>query len=231
VDIGIDQSASNVARQWIQANVFSALATAAMEFAVFVLRRAFPASDPDIDQFTAIINFALSPLVLSPLSLVVFALLTGRVLERKLPAFPMRGWVLLHGLIGLAIGGTASFPFDSLLEALVKTGSVASTLVSVFPAVGLGIGITYGAAIGSAEALILRKVAHGLGLWISCSALAGICASLLTLAMLYVRDAITRSGMPPEAFINELLGEATEFVASVLAGFILLPAAQRLRPR
>ena len=230
MDTGIDQSGSNIARLWVKACVLSALANTAAGFIDFVLKHALSVDDHDIGTFTATTYVALAS-VIAALSFVVFALLTGRVLERKLPRFPMRGWIVLHGLIGFVLGVLMSFPYDLLTETLVKAEepeSPSSAFVSVF---AVGIGAVVGAVIGSAQALILRKIAHGLGLWIGCSTLAGICALLLTAAMAYAPGAITGTDVPAATITGELIDEATGFVASVLAGLILLPAVLRLRPR
>ena len=76
-------------------------------------------------------------------------------------------------------------------------------------AVGAAIaGAVGGALFGSLQALILRPAAEGLGLWIACSAIAGVLFLLLVPAVIYG---------PQSGFGQELMVEFSTLVVTILA--------------
>jgi hypothetical protein len=97
------------------------------------------------------------------------------------------------------------------------------TEVVVRLAIGAAVaGAALATIVGSVQALILRPAAEGLGLWIACSAVAGVLFLLLVPAVLYG---------PQTGFGQELMVELGTLVVTVLAAVILLPAVLRLRSR
>jgi hypothetical protein len=153
--------------------------------------------------------------------LLVLGYLSGVVLRTKLPAFPMRNWLALYGVLGAIFGSISAFAWLTP-ESSADVGAVDTDLV-VAVAIGAAIiGVAISAAVGALQALILRAAAAGLGLWIGCCALAGALFWLIVPAVLYG---------PQSGFAQELTVELVTLVVTILAAFILLPAVNRLRPR
>src|SRR5262245_2440896 len=142
----------------------------------------------------------------------IYGFLTGEVLARKLPAFPLRSWIAVNALLGLIYGPLLG------LGLITPTPSDPNPWTSASLAVEyVVIGAIVNAIEGSVQALILRKVAYGVGTWIAYSALAGACWLLI------IPDI-------PGIF-RELTSTATAFLQILCMGLVLLPALLRLRPR
>ena len=81
-----------------------------------------------------------------------------------------------------------------------------------------------GAAIGSLEALVLRRAAEGMRNWIAISALAAAVMVLTAIPVLLFYPA-------DGTFVREVATEGVVFVSAVAGGFVMLLALRRLRPR
>jgi MFS family permease len=215
----VDAGSREHARLWIISNVLSAAANAVAGLIVLVLSRMLSVGDPDSGTLTTTIFLSLTGLF-TALGLALFGFLTGRVLRRKLPAFPMRSWVAFHGVLGLVLGPIASFPLTMPEES--DSEPLTADMTALLAIAAIIVGVILGAAMGSAQALILRKAARGLGAWIGYSALAGMC--------LLAGVPVVAYG-PQTGRASELTVEAAIFFVSVMVGFVLLPAMLRLRPR
>src|SRR5262245_24220246 len=107
------------------------------------------------------------------MALAIFGLLTGRVLDRKLPVFPMRSWIAAHAILGFVYGSilfVVSAPSDAPPTAYDSAWYVAG---------GAALGLMVGLLIGGIQAFVLRRAARGSVLWVGYSALAGL-SSVIT---------------------------------------------------
>jgi hypothetical protein len=158
--------------------------------------------------------------LITALSLAVFSRLTGGVLSRKLPAFPMRSWLVLHVLMG-CVFGMAVAPAHTIPDE-VDPEPLDIETIAVLTAAGIVIGLLLGAGAGLLQALVLRKAARGLTSWIGFSALAG---TMLGITFLVISLA------PQTGLASDIVNEVAGFFAAVIVGLILLPAFRRLQPR
>src|SRR5215470_4843301 len=204
---GVMDAVSRVlARRWIDAIVLSAAIQTAATTLIIILGRMLSAGDSASAALNAIF------LSLAAVATAFFGFLTGQVLDRKLPAFPLRSWIAINVLLGLLYGPLIG------LGAMTPTESDANPWTSASLAAGyLIMGAIVNAVEGSVQALILRKVAYGAGTWVAYCALAGACW------LLVIPDI---AGIP-----RELTSTATGFLQILAMGLIVLPAMLRLRPR
>jgi hypothetical protein len=211
---------SSIGSQWVKANAIGAAINVAVAFSAFLLGQLLGVSDPG----TSVIvrgGFVVVAAAALTFAVVVLGYLSGVVLRSKLPAFPMRTWLLLYGVLGVLFGLISAFAWLTPESAPDTTPTDADLVVAL--AVGAAvIGAGMGAAMGSLQALVLRPAAQGLGRWIACSVLAGTLFLLIVPAVVYG---------PQSAFATELMVELVTLVVTVLAAVILLPAVNRLRPR
>jgi hypothetical protein len=205
--------------RWVKANVYGAFVNAIAGFVSLALGKGLAVSDPGTGTLTTTLFIIVGGMI-TAFSLAVLARLTGAVLARKLPLFPLRRWIELHVylgfVLGLAVSFAATIPEEADPEPL--------TLDVVVLAAGAAamIGAILGAIVGSLQALVLHKAAHGVKTWIRYSALAG---TMLGPAILAV-------GLGPQTwFASEVAAEVGGFIMSVAIGVILLPAVRRLQPR
>ena len=154
------------------------------------------------------------------LGFAVFAWLSGGVLSRKLPVFPMQTWILLHVAAGFALGVLIS-PAATIPEEL-DPEPLEIELIALVTVAAMVVGAVLGALFGSLQALVLRTAARGLGTWIGFSALAGTALAIVVLATYLGPDA---------GLMKEVVGQAAAFMMQVVAAMILLPAVRRLQPR
>jgi hypothetical protein len=213
----MDAVSRQLARLWIYAIVLSAAAETAGFFATVVLSRALAVSDAEAGALTTTV-FVSVGIAVNAAAVVLLGVLTGRVLDCKLPAFPTRSWIAAHALVGVLFGLFASLPFTSPRQHQSWTGESMTTY-----ALGSFIAATiFGLLLGLLQAWALRRTARGLVLWIGCSALAGVCYQL--------RVPIDVYG-PQAGILSELARNGAGFVVAVAQGLVLLPAMLRLRPR
>jgi hypothetical protein len=210
-----DWTDPGIGYRWIKANVYGALAIAVLGLVASAFRT-MAVNDGDIGVAATSLFLAAATFT-TALGLAVWARLTGGTLARRLPGFPVRAWILLHALIGLADG-----VFDATSEIGVVT-------IEPDPDAILGTALTVmvfwtllWAAVGSLQALVLRKVARGVRRWIGYSALAGLVMSPIVLAALY---------WPQAGWRGEFWGELGAAIVTVIIAIILLPALWRLEPR
>jgi hypothetical protein len=202
---------------WIKANALAAMVSAVASLLVFALRHGLGTTDPQAG-IGIWVGFVVAAGVLSGLAGATWGLLTGAVLQRKIPRLPARAWIVLHAALaaGLFVGtellGLA--PIDGAAEPIPAQDTIA---------LGLVLGATAGAVTGAIEALLLGQAARGLGAWVAWSALAYAVFVLMVVAVEGPRA-------EAQAFAEELVNQGTEFVASVLMSLVMLPALRRLQP-
>jgi hypothetical protein len=208
-DLGVD---------WIKANVVAAAATFVLGIATFGLRQILGLPDPNAGAFANALQ-AIAEVLAAATGFAIYAARTGAVLHRKLPDFPPLTWNALHILIGCVVGAVVAFVE---LNAEPARESVAVSSILSIAIGGMMTGAVIGAAAGGMQALVLRKAARDVGDWIRWSALAGTTFGAYALAL-----AIETDQPLTEEVLLQLLGAAV----AIAAGFTMLPAVYRLRPR
>lgn len=206
----MDAESRKLARRWIDAIVLSAAVQTAGSTLVIMLSRMLSVAEADSGALTTI--FLLLAGAITAMAHAIYAFLTGQVLERKLPAFPLRSWIAVNALLGLIYGPLLGLALIAPAESEASPWANPSLAMQY-----VIIGAIVNAIEGSVQALILRKVAYGAGTWIAYSALAGACWLLI------IPDI-------PGIF-RELTSTATAFLQIFAMGLVLLPAMLRLRPR
>jgi len=206
----VNAASRQLARQWIDATVLSAAVQTAGSTLVIILSRMLSVAETDSRAIVAI--FLLLAGVVTALAHGIYGFLIGQVLERKLPAFPLRSWIAVNAMLGLIYGPLLGLGLMTPTDSDPNPWTTASLAASY-----VAIGAIVNAMEGSVQALILRKVAYGAGTWIAYSALAGVCWLLI------IPDI-------PGIFV-ELTTTATAFLQNLSMGLILLPALLRLHPR
>jgi hypothetical protein len=189
-------------------------------FVAFLLGQLLGVNEPDVATVVQVGYVVVATAALT-FGIVVLGYLSGVVLRTKLPAFPMRNWLALYIGMG-AIFGLISASAWLTPESSQDIGPVESDIVATVTFGAAIAGATIAAAIGAAQALILRSAAQGLGLWVPCGALAGTLFALVVPAVLYG---------PQSGFAQELVIELVTLMVTILAAVVLLPAVLRLRPR
>jgi hypothetical protein len=220
VSNGSDDAPPGIASQWVKANAIGGVINLALTFAGFVVGQMLGVNAADASGVIQT-GFVIVAAAALAFGLFVLGYLSGVVLRTKLPAFPMRNWLVLYVVFGAVFGLISAFAWLTP-ENSTDIGPVDTDIV-VGLAVGAAIaGVALSAAIGALQALILRPAAEGLGRWIACCALAGMLFMLIVPAVVYG---------PQSGFAQELTVELVTLVVTVLAAVTLLPAVLRLRPR
>jgi len=213
---------SDLARRWIAANFITMVATAAFGLVGFWVRYLLDVESADA-ALSARICYVAAEIVMTAAGLALYAQLTGAVLRRIVPAFPWRSWIAMHLVIGLVVGaGVGALlaqPGDSEPIDWNDTGFVLFTFALVPVA-----GAVLGAVFGALQALILRRVADGVGPWIAFSSL----AASVTAAI--VVGALPFSPLGP-TFASEAFSQSVDVLGAVIGAVVMLPALRHLRPR
>jgi hypothetical protein len=217
---GPDGTGPPVGSQWIKAHAIGAIINLALTFVAFLVGQALGVNEKGASPVvqTGFIVVATGALAFG---LFVLGYLSGVVLRTKLPAFPMRNWLALYVVLGIAFGLISAIAWLTP-ETSADPAPLDSELVVGLAIGGAVAGAVLGTIVGLLQALILRSAADGVGLWIACSAVAGVLFLLLVPAVLYG---------PQTGFGQELMVELGTLVVTVLAAVILLPAVLRLRSR
>jgi hypothetical protein len=204
--------------RWIKANVYGALLLAVLNLVLYAFGRGIAVDEAET-SFIAKSLFVAIGTCLDAFAFAVYARLTGSVLARKLSDFPARTWILVHVLLGLASGAclAATQTGQLAVEADVDPDGMLGTVLTV-----LVFGLLVGAAVGSLEGVVLRKVARGVRRWIGYSTLGGFVLGLNLLVVLFWQEPGWRW-----ALMSELGGVIVNLIAAV----ILLPAVRRLEQR
>ena len=210
----------SIASQWIKANAIGAVINLVITFVAFLIGQALGVSEKGASAALQVI-FVLFATAALAFGLFVLGYLSGVVLRTKLPAFPMRTWLAFYGVLGAVFGSVSAFAW--LTPEMPTDPEPVETAVVLGLMLGAAIaGIVISAAVGSLQALILRRAAEGLGRWIACCAVAGVLFVLIVPAVLYG---------PQSGFAQELVLQLVTLVVTILAAVILLPAVLRLAPR
>jgi hypothetical protein len=213
---------SDLRRRWIVANAISMLVIAACGFAGYGLRAALEMESAETGGDVRAFYIA-AEIVLSVVSFVVYARLTAGVLRMMLPALPWRSWIAIHAVMGLVSG-----PVTGLLGAMPAGGEPADwsdKFLTTFVFVAFAVlGAVVGAAVGGVQALVLRKVAEGTGVWIRISALSTSVLFTLVLGA----QAIAPQG---RALFTEVVSETALVLAGIATAVIMLHALANLRPK
>lgn len=213
--------------RWIKASFVAALISAVGSLIIYGEKQLTGAGVPDAGTASLVLHLG-AMVVISAIDGAVYGILTGAVLQRALPSLPVVGWMVLHAamiVLGvLVVEALESFPFA--LEAAENSPDSAPVLRSRIglALLGLVLGAVLGVAIGSLQALVLRRAAQGVRAWITYSTLAY--AAAYGVLMLIVGD-----WEPPKDFIGELISQVQTIAAAVFVAIIMVPALERLAPR
>jgi hypothetical protein len=155
----------------------------------------------------------------------LFARLTGAVLAAVIPALPRRDWMALHLALGI-VSGLAFGLITLQPEAESEPFDWNDTPLVIFMfGMFAGGGALIGAAFAGFQALVLRRAAKGLWLWIVSSA-AALCVIMTLILIASLTVIRSKSG-----FVSELIVAGTVMAAGVAGALVMIPAVQRLRPR
>jgi len=226
----LPQGGPSTGRNWIRANIMAALISAAASLTILVVGQALGAGKADAGMVVRVI-IVLTHVLASVATLAAYAVLPGRVLQQKLPTFPIRTWIVLHVAAGLLIGIKAGYdalqpPSDSneLMEQLPSLPIVMGILFG-----GPLVGAIFGLVVGSFQALIMRSAARGLGAWIGFSVIAGMLS--LTLALTVAVLAFKALPLTVTDVMGEVMMLITAFFIEIIMAVVMLPAVARLTPR
>jgi hypothetical protein len=213
-----------IGTRWIKANAIAAVVSAASSLAVFGLRQLFGVSAPA--GLVANAAFLLGAAVLYGVSGAAWGVLTGAVLQRIVPTLPVRAWVSLHAVLTCVVLAGSEFLILAATQSLLRVPAVGATEpmpMHEAALLSLALGGTAGVVIGAVEALVLRKVARGLGPWIGWSAVAFAAFVLIVVGI--------EGPRPSEPSLGAEFGRATvAFLASLAMAVLMLPGVRRLQP-
>jgi len=206
-----------VAGRWIKANAVAAVISGVASLAIFGLKQALGASDPQAGA-GLITVFLVVAAVLYGLSGAAWGLLTGAVLQRVVPLLPAHGWIVLHGALAGAM--SVAVEFASLLPVDGTTDPLTAHDVILY---GFALGAPAGAVTGGLEALVLRKAAYGLGPWVGWS-IVGFSVFLI------IGFGVLDPHSPDRGLAAELANQVVGFIGAVTMAVVMLPALKRLQP-
>lgn len=212
-------------RQWILAYVGAAAVGAVSVFAATQLTTAFGLKAADagwVSRTGAVVLFAAAQLVYG----LAYAHLRGDVLRQMLPNMPMRAWYAVIGGLMAVAGAVAGVSADDVANGL--TAAPVSSDKLLVAMIGMSVvGLVFGAALGTAEALLVRKAASGTGWWVAISALAhGIGVPVMLLGA-----SISLLQPSPGGFGLLLSGISAQVLMQATIGAVMLAALIGLRPR
>jgi hypothetical protein len=119
------EAAPPLAARWIKANAIAALVSAASSLAVFGLRQLFGVSGPA--GLGASAAFLLGAAVLYGVSGAAWGVLTGAVLQRIVPALPVRAWIMLHTVLTCVVLAGSEFLILAATQSLLRVPVVGAT--------------------------------------------------------------------------------------------------------
>lgn len=212
-------------RQWILAYAGAAAVCALGSLAVAPVTDALDLNAVDAGWTAKSAGFVL----LAAAELIyglAYAYLRGAVLRQMLPNLPVRTWCVVVAAVvaGIAaIGGlSASYSADGTPASLVSADKILIALIGMSL-----VGMVAGFVIGAAEALVLRKVATGTGLWVAISTAAhGAGVPVMFLA---VSIGMLQPGLGATAVL--LVGLAARMIMQATVGAIMLAGLASLQPR
>jgi hypothetical protein len=208
----------DIGGQWVQAIVASALVGLVMGGIAYAMRQAFDLTSPRAGVLTTLLLFATEIVTAVP-SFAVYANRTGAILRNRLPAFPVLTWYALHVLIGVVVGIIVAYFERGVEPAPYESPAVAVVISLAFG--GVVSGALIGAVVGGLQALVLRKAARTVGMWVAWSTLGGTAFGLFALVLYVPGD---------HSIASEILTLGVGALIAVLAGMALLPAVRRLHP-
>jgi hypothetical protein len=208
-----EHSSSGLARRWLLACTLSQLVCvgALLGSGMLAQRMQWPTGSPE--------KIALA-LVTAAIFGLTFGYLRGSVLRPGLARFPMRLWCIAAAALAVAFTPPVPvFVFD------LTSASGASAIARALSPYAVN-GLIYGLVVGGVEALVMRRAAFGLALWVLLSGFAWAAANALaTLGITLTAGwLLTRLGFDG---MTALWSLATMPVAALL----MLPALRNLTPR
>jgi hypothetical protein len=208
----------SITRNWIRNGALIGAVHFLAGLCLYLLRPTPAAGGEETIEF-AVVGY-LAVIVVGMLAGAAEGILSGAVLQRILPALPVRTWIALHAVISAGLLVIAS-PWSEPAREVPQTYDdvpIAGALLVVFI-----MGAIISAVTAGLEALVLRKAAFGIATWIAYSALAGGVAYSGLLAFTSTWESTNG--------VNEMTRLMVAFVLTVIQALILLPAIWTLKPR
>jgi hypothetical protein len=197
---------------WIRSNVLAAIILCVASAAIDGV--GYAVGDDGDTESAGIVYMAM--IAFPALAGIAYGTLTGAVLVRITPRLPARMWIALQVVLAVVIG-KASLVASA---AAVGGGRLSEGILLI---AGAFIGAVMGALVGGAEALVLRRAASGILMWIGWSMVAH--ALMMTLffggAQLWDTE--------PGFFMGELIRQVLSFLGSMVSTMVMLLALLRLR--
>src|SRR5262245_60578285 len=161
----MDTASRELARLWVNVSVLSAAIQTAASILVILFSRTLSFDDPE-SRASAALFFLVVAAAITACSSGMIAFLMGHVLGRKLPRFPVRSWIAVNALFGFLYG----------LVAYIAWSGPKSSDPGTIDMIGryIVVGMIVNALEGAVQALVLRKAAYGVEIWIASCALAGL---------------------------------------------------------
>src|SRR5947209_7130844 len=176
-------TARELTRLWVSAIALAGATDTASGMAMVILGRLLSIQDPEPGALAALV-FLLAGGLSSAIAAGVYALLTGQVLHRKLVYFPETRWIIMNALFGLAFG---LFTYS---QWLVPSAEASDAELSPASALSLMlVALFFMSLQGTVQALVLRRVAYGAGLWFACSVATALAWLLVLPVYVYVPQA------------------------------------------
>jgi hypothetical protein len=205
----------SITRNWIRNGALIGAVHFVAGLLLYLLRAVVPAEG---DEVALLAGGYLLVIAIGLLAGAAEGVLSGAVLQRILPALPVRTWIALHALISAAVMVMVG-PFStSTRDATQDAMPILALALTAFLMGGI-----LGALLAALEALVLRDVAFGLAQWIAYSALSSgvVYAAMTAFALSW--NASGAADEPAQLVVA--------FALTVVQAVILLPALWQLRPR
>lgn len=217
---------SSLARQWVMAHVIAAVVCVTTAYAGSSLAKVFGFDAKDAGSAAKAAAIALV-VVVEVIYGLTYAYLRGAVLRRLLPNFPMRIWcVVIVGMI-LAIASVAGFSADSVTKPPQAASAFTADKIPMMLLAMSVASLVMGLVVGTIEALVLRRVATGAGVWAILSSVAFAAGAIvLALASSLV---LLQPGLGAATLLFATL--AIRILMQATVGLVMIPGLRSLQPR
>lgn len=208
-----ERFSSGIARRWIVACMVSqAICLAALTAgAILAQRMQWLTHSPE--------KIALN-LAIAAIFALTFGYLRGKALREALGRFPMRLWCLAAAAVALLFTSPeARFVFD-----ITPWSRMSAILNAISPVVTDG--LIYGLVVGGIEALVMRRTAFGLTVWVLLSGFTwAIAFAIASLGFTFTFNLL----VPPLGFVAS--HALWSLLAAPVAALLTLPALRNLTPQ
>jgi hypothetical protein len=156
-----DMKRPDMGRRWIAANVIPSAFIAVALLAVYLIGKAMGVPGSGASLPAQAIYVALETVVIAT-GLTLYAQMTAPVLATNIPAFPYRAWTVMHLTLGVALGFLSGLVMLEVGDAEPVQWSDWTEL-AILLLLMIVLSCVIAAFFGGLQALVLRRVAIGLG--------------------------------------------------------------------